>query len=216
MKNEHEITYRTNIYRVNDNFDDLSMQVLGTYYTYNSLEKFLSPWVSRNHDNINMLNKDFILEKIKPHINMNSIMSSRMIESTVNFYVKNKGMKKLHIATPLTHRSIHLGNGLFNIEKYDTRKWMIDYRVDRRHHVYHVHKIDIVGADAPFFVENLREDDYKYAIIRPRLSQLGAVNLKRWEIILSTKNKQYDIEHIDIEYFNKNNGMLPNLKLKNN
>ena len=180
-------------------FDDLANLVVGTFYTYRSLETYLSPIISKSFDSAAMITPEEIGALVKKHPNMSPIMFSKMLEAAASFCNRNKGSRKLPLADPKTHRSAHYKQGLFEIEPFDLKTWLEMKPMERNYKVNSVARVFIDGIADPIYVENLRIDNYKYMIIRPKLSKMYNIS-NNWEALFFKSSFDYHIDHIDLDY----------------
>jgi hypothetical protein len=201
--------YRTDVVRPSSKYDDLAKQVVVSYKTYESVEAHVSPLVSRNIDNsMFILTKDLIHERVQNGYRMNSFMYNRLLDAVEKFYLKNRHTNRLPSPHIISHRSIHYCDGMFEITKVDTEKYLQSTRNRvRNYKVNSVHMIEISGLD-PLYIENMRGGDYKYLMLRPKLGKSGAPAMDRWEILLYLTNFGYNVTHIDTDKNPRYNGTI--------
>ena len=191
---------RLNILRPDGvSYDDLANLVVGTFYTYRSLENYLSPMISKAFDTNLMITPEEIESSVKRHQWMNPVMYSKMVESAALFCNRNKGKKKLPLAEPKSHRSVHFRSSLFEIQPFDLDTWLKMKPMERNYRVHSVSKVYLDGVAEPIFIENLRPENYKYLIIRAKLSKMCNVS-NNWEALFFKSAFDYNIEHIDLDY----------------
>lgn len=201
--------YRTDIIRPDNSYDDLARQLIATYRTYQAVEDKVAPVVSRNSGNdAFFLSKEWIDESVKNSFGMSSIMYRRFLDAVEKFYLKHKSSKRLPSPHIITHRSVHFGEGLFDVEQADVAKYLELTRDRvRNFKVNSVHRISVGGVE-PFYIENMRPGNFKYMILRPKLGKSGAPTVDRWEVLLFRTNLGYNVEHIDTDKNPRYNGSI--------
>lgn len=200
--------YRTDIVRPTGRYDDLAKLVVVSYKTYESIERLVSPTVSRNVDNsFFVLTKEWINETLQNGYRMNTFMYSRLLDAVEKFYSNNRS-KRLPSPHIISHRSVHYCAGMFDITHIDTDTYLqsTSNRV-RNYKVTSVHRLDINGLE-PLYIENMRSGNYKYLMLRPKLGKSGAPAMDRWEIQLYLTNFGYNVEHIDTDKNPRYNGTI--------
>lgn len=189
-------TIRRELIRSRDlGFDDLVYSVVGTFYTYKSLEEVLNPYITRNLENsMFVLTEEWLKENVKKHKFMSTIMYKRMIESVIDFNKKHKSHKRIPACNPFTHRSFHLAPGLFSLKKVSPQEFESNTR-KRTKNTSGLFELKIDGITNPVYVENLNNPKaISYIILRP-------MNLKqtdRWEAVFYNRDPKYMIEHVDV------------------
>ncbi len=192
--------HRHNILRPDGvRYDDLANLVVGTFYTYRALENYLSPIISKSFDTNPMVTPDEIGRAVKKHAGMNQIMYTKMLESAAKFCNSNKGKRKLPLADPKSHRSVHFKAGLFETEDVPVDEWTETKVIDRQYKLNSVSRVYVDGVSDPFYVENLKPGNYKYLIVRAKLSKMCNVS-NDWEALFFRDGCDYLIEHIDLDY----------------
>jgi hypothetical protein len=201
--------YRTDITRTINRYDDLAKQLVITYKTYAEIESNVAPFVARNADNsMFVLTKEWIHEKVKNNHGMNSFMYNRLLNSVEEFFTQYRTSRRLPSPHIISHRSIHLCEGLFDVKQVDTETYLKESPDrNRGFKVNTVHAIEIGGC-RPFYIENMRKGNYKYMILRPKLGKSGAPTIDRWEILLYHVNFGYYVQHIDTDKNPRYNGMI--------
>lgn len=208
-KNNENTPYRTDIVRTVNDYDDLAHQLVITFKTYQALENKIAPLVSRNFGNDTfILSRDWIEEIVKNTYGMNSVMYRRFIDAIERFFIKYKSTRRLPSPHIISHRSVHFGEGLFEINKIDLEKYLssTSYRV-RNFKVTSVHMISVDGLE-PFYIENMRSGKFKYLILRPKLGKAGTPIVDKWEILLYNSNPGYLVDHIDTDKNPRYNGRI--------
>lgn len=202
-----ETLYRTDIVRKNNDYNDLGNAVVATYKTYFDVERVVAPYIAKYADDGFILTKDWIQERSR-NFGMNRIMHAKMMEGVERFFLKNHGKRRLPSPHIISHRSVHYLEGMFTIEPDNLQNYLND-TVDRIRNfkVKSVHKISIDGLD-PIYVENMRPGHYKYLMLRPKLGKSGTPSVDKWEVLLSTENSGYMIDHIDTDKNPRYNGTL--------
>lgn len=201
--------YRTDILRTTDSYDDLGKQLVITHKTYAEIENHVAPFVSRNAGNgMFVLTKEWINAKVKNAYGMNVFMYNRMLDAVEKFFIEFKNSRRLPSPHIISHRSIHFSEGLFEITQVDTQDYLNQtIRKDRRFKVNTVHKIEVAGLK-PFYIENMRNGNYKYLVLRPKLGKSGGFSIDRWEILLYHVNFGYNVTHIDTDKNPRYNGTI--------
>lgn len=203
--------YRTDLLRITNNYEDLCKSLVSTFNTYSELETKIAPYVAKNVNNgfQSGISKDWIKENIKTGTNMHPVMYYRMIEGIEMFYRQTKGMKRLPSPHIVSHRSIHYGEGLFNIRQvFNVEEYLKKTESRQRKYVVNsVHEIQLDGLDS-IYIENLRGTGFKYLMIRPKLGKSGIPSVSNWEVLLSKTNHGYLIDHIDTDKNPHYNGTL--------
>jgi hypothetical protein len=203
------LPYRTDVVRPTTDFDDLAREVVTTFNTYCRIESNVSPLVARNVDNnIFILSKDWIHEKVKNSFKMESIMYGKMLDSVVAFYAKNKISKRLPSPHIISHRSVHYTDQLFDIFEIDKNEYLkLSPNKVRNFRVDTVHQLNIFQIGT-LYIENMRKGTYKYLVLRPKLGKSGAPTIDRWEVLLFKSHQGYMIEHIDTDKNPRYNGNI--------
>jgi len=208
-RQSNDLPYRTDIVKLNNRFDDLARQIIITYKTYSDIEEKIAPLVARNSSNTSFfLTREWIDEQIKNSYNMNPSMYRRLLENIEKFYQKHKSSKRLPSPHIISHRSVHFGEGLFEIKPIDITKYLEATKDHiRNFKVNSVHQINVDGINS-FYIENMRYAKYRYMILRPKLGKSGAPMPDKWEILLFTSDLGYNVEHIDTEKNPRYNGNI--------
>ena len=69
-------------------------------------------------------------------------------------------------------------------------------------------EIRLTGINEPIYVENLKERQYKYLIVRPKLGKLGTANIQNWEVLFYTRNFGFNLDHCDSNLNPRYSGIL--------
>lgn len=188
-------------FRQATDFSDLLRIVACYYEMYSRCVTFLGPWIAKQH---NMAFLPPEKEQIKEALGKDrAIMSFRarsaFIEAVVQHTVKTRGKKALITPNPSTHHSAQFPSGTFQISAVTENKPMLKDDRGPRTKGATVHRIDLFGAEAPIYIENLRlpPDQIRFIIVRPKLGKLGMPSVNRWEVLLYKNQHGYLVDHVD-------------------
>lgn len=187
-------------------FDDLARIVASYYEMYSRVAAFVGPW------NAKQVGTTFpyqppereqlrqVLGRPRPWISERA--HTALIEATINFCQKSRGLRQLITPNPVTHHSAQFARSAFSARV--TSDTMNFYRAPGTRApevVRNCWELQLTGAAAPIYLENvpLRPEDVGFIILRPRLGKLGTPNLSRWEVLLFRQPLGYLIEHVDSE-----------------
>lgn len=167
-----------------DGFNSLSSLVYHHFKVYESLEKFLAPYNARQRSS-NFPYKPPSKEALEQAVKigqMNYFSYTNMINNTIRFCEQNKGMKCLPAPHPTTIHSIQLPQPAFEITEADNGDKIIS----------------IAGIDEVITVKKLlAPDNFKFIIVRPRLSKLGTPSASNWEVLFFKPAFGYIVDWCD-------------------
>lgn len=182
-------------------FDDVFNVIDGTFRAYSKITEVLGPY------NAKQMGRDFpYVPPTKEYI-MNSVkraprglsefIFNAMVMSSVKFCTVHKGKKQLATPHPSTHHSAHFPDGTFKISYLTTNLPKIYKNQNQNFSAKMLAEIKVDGINNPIYVENLKERNYKYLIIRPKLGKLGTASAIHWEALFYTQNFGFLIDHCD-------------------
>jgi hypothetical protein len=167
-----------------DGFNSLSNLVYHHFRVYESLEKYLGPYNARQRASsfpYKAPNKEALEEAVKSG-QMNYFSYSSLINNTIRFCEQSKGMKCLPAPHPTTIHSIQLPQPAFEITEADTGDKIIS----------------IAGIKETITVKKLMApSDFKFIIIRPKLSKLGTPSANNWEVLFFKAPFGYIVDWAD-------------------
>lgn len=167
-----------------DGFNSLSNLVYHHFKVYECLEKFLGPYNARQRASsfpYKPPSKEQLESAVKTG-HMNYFSYTNLINNTIRFCEINKGMKCLPAPHPTTIHSIQLGQPAFEITDGENGDKIIS----------------IAGLNETITVKKLlAPQDFKFIIIRPRLSKLGTPSANNWEVLFFKAPFGYIVEWCD-------------------
>lgn len=215
---EHHFT-RYDIFRPQGKtFDDLGIMISNTYNVYCRIEQFIAPYNARQiSTNMPYIQpREDVLREIigkKPNLLDDRIFDS-MITSTLNFCGEWGIRKQLPTPHPVTHHSAHFLPGMFSFLNVSSDKWADIIPQDyKSYRPSFIHEIHLKGIINPIYIENYRPNiQYKYLIVRPKISKSGGSSVLQWEAVLSKQSKYgFAIDNIDSPKINPRfAGVMPN------
>jgi hypothetical protein len=182
-------------------FDDILKIIDGTYRTYSKLYEAIGPWNAKQNSN-NFIyqppSKDYIMTVLKrPPSSINEHVFYNMVSSAIRFCEKHKGKRQLITPHPSSHHSAHFPEGTFEIEIIKENLPILNKDTSRNFKASSIAKISLVGVDKPIFVENVKDANFKYIIVRPKLGKLGTASAKNWEVLFFKNNFGFNFDHTD-------------------
>lgn len=188
-------------YRPTTEFTDLLRIVAAYYEMYGRAVSFVGPYISKQKSATIFIPPDkedikSAIGKTRSTISFRAVSS--FVESLHRFFYKSKGKKALIEPSPTTHHSAQFPQGTFEITKVSDAVQLRDDKGPRQA-AKNLFKIELFGADAPIYVENLLipVDQVKFIIIRPKLGRLGSPSVSRWEVLFYRAAHGYIIDHVD-------------------
>lgn len=186
-------------------FNDLERLVVLTYDLYRKIHKVVAPYNNRQNGNSIYVPppRELFTENIRISPNLiESNLFSKMVNSTINYYAKNKGKKQLIEPHPSIHHSFQLNSSQFKLFEVENTKAIskalnknFNYEVKSLTQL----QINGFGEIQPIYFENLRIEKYEYLILRPKMGKTGVPSTKFWEALFFKKSYPYIIEHVDSE-----------------
>ena len=181
-------------------YNDILQIIEGTYRMYSKLYEAIGPWNAKQNSN-NFIysppSKDYIMEIVKRQPKgVNSQVFYNMIGNVIKFCERHKGKRQLVTPHPSTHHSAHFPEGTFEIEYLKSDLPQLE-KNNSKYPVKTIAKISLADVQQPIFVENVREDNYKYLIVRPKLGKLGTASSKYWEVLFFKQNFGFNFDHTD-------------------
>lgn len=198
-------------YRPTTDYSDLVRIIASYYEMYSKASEFLGPWIAKQRGMM-FLPPDreqlrTALGKERPSISIRA--RTAFIEALILFLEKTRGNKTLITPSPSSHHSAQFPVGTFEIVE---EQKPITIKTDKglKTITSKVHRINILGAEQPLYVENLRipPDQIRFIIVRPKLGKLGTPNISRWEVLLYKKNFNYIVNHVDSNLNPRFSGIL--------
>jgi hypothetical protein len=171
----------------------------------------MGPWIAKQNGNAMLSpNKEVIAAAVgKPRSVISQGTYSKFIDSLFDFAIRSNGRRAMITPNPTTHHSAQFSTGAFKISKCEKPVVLRDDKGTRRPQKT-LHELNVFGADAPLFIENLGvdPDKIKFVILRPKLGKLGTASVTRWEALLFTSKTDYMVEHTDSDYNPRYSGIL--------
>jgi hypothetical protein len=171
----------------------------------------MGPWIAKQNGNAMLSpNKEVIAAAVgKPRSVISQGTYSKFIDSLFDFAIRSNGRRAMITPNPTTHHSAQFSTGAFKISKCEKSTVLRDDKGTRRPQKT-LHELNVFGADAPLFIENLGvdPDKIKFVILRPKLGKLGTASVTRWEALLFTSKTDYMVEHTDSDYNPRYSGIL--------
>jgi len=202
---------RVDVFRPTTSFSDVLRVVAANYEMYNRAYDFMGPWIAKQNGNAMLSpSKEIIADAVgKPRSVISQMTYSKFVDSLFDFAIKSAGRKALITPNPTTHHSAQFSTGAFKITKCDKDVTLRDDKNIRRKPKT-LHELNVFGADAPLYIENLGidPDKVKFVILRPKLGKLGTASVSRWEALLFTSKIDYLINHTDSDYNPRYSGIL--------
>ena len=191
-------------------YSDLYNMVAATRQFYSKIEKVLGPYNAKQNGLNHYIppSKQQLSEAIGRVNGMTThdIIRNNMLSSAVKYCEKHKGKRQLVQSHHSTHHHVQIPESLFEIEQFDVAVYKDICKKDFTN-IRSVSKITILGSD-PFFVENLKKDQYKFLIVRQRMAKTGVASSNNWEALFFKYNPGYIIEWVDAEINPRWAGML--------
>lgn len=196
MSDEVVWSARLDVARESGSFDDLAKIVKSTFILYSRAEKLISPWNARQQDAKFYMapSREFMKESLASSgTALNEFAFNAFITGLVRFCEKHKGKKQLPLPHPSTHHSTHWPDGTFEIRDIKDAtglEWLTEGGTP-------VSKITLMGIVEPLYVKNLRLREFKYLIVRPKLSKLGTASATAWEALFFKNSHGFLVDHVD-------------------
>lgn len=202
---------RVDVFRPTISFSDVLRVVAANYEMYSRAYDFMGPWIAKQNGNAMLSpSKEIIVNAVgKPRSVISQGTYSKFVDSLFDFAIKSAGRKALITPNPTTHHSAQFATGAFKISKCDKEVTLRDDKNIRRKPKT-LYELNVFGADAPLYIENLGidPDKIKFVILRPKLGRLGTASVTRWEALLFTSKIDYLINHTDSDYNPRYSGIL--------
>lgn len=211
---QHQWAQRSDAFRSADVrvFDDVLNVIEGTYRAYSKITEILGPYNAKQlgHDYpYSPPSKEYLQEMSKrAPKGLSDFVYNAMLTSAVRFCSSHKGKKQLATPHPSTHHSAHYPDGTFEIEYLENVLPKIHKTQNLNFVAKSLAKISVIGINDPIYVENLKERNYKYIIIRPKLGKLGTASAIHWEALFYTQNFGFLIDHCDSNLNPRYSGIL--------
>lgn len=193
-------------------FDDILQVIEGTYRTYSKMYEIIGPWNAKQQGAMfpyHAPTKDFLQRELKrPSRGVSEYVHNALINSTIKFCEQHKGKKQLITPHPSTHHSAHFPEGAFELKFIKENFPELNKSHNQHFKPTVVAEIYLDGVKEPIYVENLKERNYKYLIVRPKLGKLGTASVMNWEVLCYTRNFGFHIEHCDSNLNPRYSGML--------
>lgn len=203
-KNEFKWTGSCNIYRPTTDYSDL-IKIVGCYYDmYSRAVAVIAPAIARQQGKTFIpVDRETIksaLGRERPYISFRA--RTAFIDSLERFMVVTKGKKALITPSPSSHHSAQFPSGSFSIghaQASDAQSLRKPPGRKSSTTVQRVFEITLTGAETPFWVEDLRcpIEAIRFILIRPKLGKLGTPSATNWEMLYSTSDPGYLVEHVD-------------------
>jgi len=184
-------------------YDDVSIAIRAYLNFYSRIEKVIAPYNSRNSSShlpyVPMSRQqliDIIGQRNLPK-NLNEITVNDMINSSIKFCERYKGKRQLPAPHHSTHHSLQFRDNQFLIEEFNIDEWQ-KMSGTQEFKISNVYQIILEGFK-PFFIENFKPQQYKYLILRQKLSKTGVPSTDKWEVLLFKNNMNYVIDWVDAE-----------------
>lgn len=192
-------TQRCRVMREHPDYHDLLRIVAGQYEIYDRIQKFMSPWNARQIGNglpYRTAESGVLQEAIGKTMScIPDVTKFNMIRAAIEYGTKNRGMKQLPVADPVTLHSAQLIPSQFTITQVNDK---IKFQ---KHPPKNQFRVEIAGAERHFYVDNMNVKPamIQMMILRPQIGRLGTPDISRWEILLYTNvaGGKYLIDHQD-------------------
>jgi hypothetical protein len=205
---------RSDAFRTTDvrSFEDLLQVVDGTYRAYSKLYETIGPWNAKQNGNnfpYSPPSREYLQMSLKraPR-GLSDYVYSAMLTSTVRFCEAHKGKRQLVTPHPSTHHSAHFPDQTFEIKYLKDNLPQLHKTQNVNFKAQTLAEIKLDGIPHPIYVENLKERNYKYLIVRPKLGKLGTANIQNWEVLFYTRNFGFNLEHCDSNLNPRYSGIL--------
>jgi hypothetical protein len=185
-----------------ESYDDILITIHKYLNFYSKIEKTISPYnakrISINLPYIPPTRQQIIdtigIKNIPKDINELNV--NAMINSAIRFCERYKGKKQLPIPHHSTHHSIQFQKEQFEIEEFDKKEWQ--KLKQSKFEISNVYKINLYGLK-PVYVENFKPKQYKYLILKQKLSKTGVPSINKFEVLLFKNNMNYIIDWLDAD-----------------
>lgn len=206
-QNEKPYALRKDALRIqNEDFGDLEKLVVLTFDLYKKIHRVAAPYNSRQQglDVYIPPNRELFTRNIRISNNslLESTLFSKMMNSTIDFYTKNKGKKNLVEPHPSLHHSVQFQSNHFRLTEVENVK-AISSVLNKKFNqeVKSLIRLDILdhGEIKPIYFDNMKLDKFEYLILRPKMGKTGVPVVKYWEALFFRKPYHYIIDHVDSE-----------------
>lgn len=170
----------------NPGFTDLVPILNQHFKVHEAAERFLGPYNAKQRNSQLAYmppTKEAIQENVRQG-GMNSLTYNAFVNALIRFCETTKGNRGLPTPHPSIIHSIQLALPAFAIEQENKNDIMIN----------------VIGSDIPLLVDanRLRNfKEFKFIIVRPRLSKLGTASANNWEILFFKQNLGYLVDWYD-------------------
>ena len=189
------------VFRQTPDYGDLLRIVAAYYELYTKAYSFSGPWIAKQTaTNFMAPDKNEIVSALgKPRNVISPIIYSKFIDSLFQFIITSKGKKALAYPDPTTIHSAQFAVGTFSIRKVEDPKVLAGLRKNPKYRNLPMYELNVFGCEQPLYIAGMvgRAQDIKHVIVRPKLGKLGTPSVSNWEVLLSTTNLHYKIDHTD-------------------
>lgn len=194
---------RFNVFRANGElYDDVTLAIRNYLNFYSRIEKVIAPYNAKQFSShlpyipptrqqlIDIIGQRNIPKKL------NELIINNMINGSIRFCERYKGKRQLPIPHHSTHHSLQFQDNQFLIEEFDIEEWQ--KMNSDKFKISNVYKISLEDFK-PFYIENFIPQQFKYLILRQKLSKTGVPSPTNWEVLLFKNNISYMIDWVDAE-----------------